>query len=127
MSSVAIVGASSKREKFGNKSVRAHLDRGWTVYPVHPKETRIEGLAVVAELSLLPAAVDRVALYVPAVVGLGVLEAVATLVSPSGVAPELWVNPGSGSPELLARAAELGLEVHEACVLVDIGAEVWRY
>ena len=37
MSTVAILGASSDRSKFGNKSVRAHLQQGFRVYPVNPK------------------------------------------------------------------------------------------
>ena len=42
--SVAILGASTDRGKFGNKSVRAHLSKGYTVYPVNPKGEVIEGL-----------------------------------------------------------------------------------
>ena len=41
---IAIIGASADRAKFGNKAVRAFLQQGYTVYPVNPKETRIEGL-----------------------------------------------------------------------------------
>ncbi|HEX3000105.1 MAG TPA: CoA-binding protein, partial [Armatimonadota bacterium] len=41
---VAIVGASNNREKYANKAVRAHMERGFTVYPVHPSETQVEGL-----------------------------------------------------------------------------------
>jgi len=34
---VAIIGASADRQKYGNKSVRAHLKQGYDVFPVHPK------------------------------------------------------------------------------------------
>ena len=34
---VAIIGASTDRSKFGNKSVRAHLQQGYEVFPVNPK------------------------------------------------------------------------------------------
>jgi len=33
---VAILGASADRAKFGNKSVRAHARAGYEVYPVNP-------------------------------------------------------------------------------------------
>ena len=33
---VAVVGASADRTKFGNKAVRAFHDAGWTVFPIHP-------------------------------------------------------------------------------------------
>ena len=34
---------------------------------------------------------------------------------------ELWLNPGSDSPEMLARAKELGLPVIQACSIVALG------
>ena len=39
---VAILGASANRAKFGNKSIRAHLIRGYDVYPVNLKGGTIE-------------------------------------------------------------------------------------
>ena len=44
MPSVAILGASTDRSKFGNKAVRAFLARGYDVYPVNPKGGEVEGL-----------------------------------------------------------------------------------
>ena len=43
---VAIVGASADRRKFGNKAVRAYLRQGWKVYPVNPNRDEIEGIRV---------------------------------------------------------------------------------
>ena len=34
MKTVAIIGASKDRSKYGNKSVRAHLQQGYRVFPV---------------------------------------------------------------------------------------------
>src|SRR5258708_38606616 len=39
---IAIIGASADRGKFGNKAVRAYASQGYTVYPVHPRENVIE-------------------------------------------------------------------------------------
>jgi hypothetical protein len=47
---VAILGASSDRSKFGNKSLRAHARAGFAVYPVNPKGGTIEGVAAYATL-----------------------------------------------------------------------------
>ena len=44
MPTVAILGASADRTKFGNKAVREFLARGYTVYPVNPKGGEVEGL-----------------------------------------------------------------------------------
>ena len=114
---VAIVGASNDRSKFGNKSVRAHLRAGYTVYPVHPTATQVEGLPAYRDLSSLPGPVERVSMYVPPHVGIRLLDQIAAL------APrELFLNPGAESPELVARARELGLEPILACSILDVGA-----
>ena len=42
--SVAVIGASRHRHKFGNKCVRAVQHRGYRVYPVNPYASEIGGL-----------------------------------------------------------------------------------
>jgi predicted CoA-binding protein len=113
---VAIVGASSAPHKFGNKAVRAFLRQGWTVYPVNPNETIIEGLRVYPSLAEVPRPIDRVTMYVPPSVGSAMLDEIKR------AAPkELFLNPGSDSEELVARAEALGLNPIQACSIVDIG------
>jgi hypothetical protein len=41
---IAIIGASTDRNKFGNKAVRAFRQQGYQVFPVNPKEETVEGL-----------------------------------------------------------------------------------
>lgn len=116
-SKVAVVGASNDRSKFGNKAVRAYQHQGWEVFPVHPTLTEIEGLRAYPSLDAIPERhLDRVSLYVPARIGVGVLDQI-----PHKQVDEVWINPGAESPELLARAEELGLNVIQACSIVDIG------
>ena len=63
---VAIVGASSDRRKFGNKAVRAYVAAGYDVYPVHPTEPAVEGLPAFKSVKDVPAAkLDRVTFYLP--------------------------------------------------------------
>src|SRR5215211_699788 len=45
MKSIAIIGASNDRNKFGNKAVRAFLRQGYKVFPVNLKSREIEGLS----------------------------------------------------------------------------------
>ena len=125
MPSVAVIGASRDPSKFGNKAVRAYRRQGWTVYPVNPRKGggglpddayQIEGLRAVPDISAIPGHLERVALYVPASVGITLLPAIAA----RGV-DELFVNPGAESDELLAEAERLGLPVVQACAIVDIG------
>src|SRR5581483_5543604 len=116
MPSVAIIGASSARHKFGNKAVRAFLRQGWTVYPVNPNESVIEGLQSYPSVSAIPGPVDRASLYLPPAIGIGVLDEIQR----KGIR-ELWVNPGAESDALIEKAERLGLATVQACSIVDIG------
>ena len=114
---VAVLGASTDRSKYGNKSVRAHLAEGYDVYPINPRADEVEGLPAYAGLSDLPVdRLDRISVYLPPRVGITLLEEIART-----DAREVWFNPGSESPELLERAKVLGLNVITACSIVDIG------
>lgn len=117
MPSIAIVGASSNRRKYGNRAVRAYLQQGFTVYPVHPSETEIEGLPVYRSVRDIPADIlDRVTLYLGAEQGLQVLPDIA-----SKQVGELLLNPGAYDPAVVARARELGLPVVVACSILAVG------
>jgi len=113
---VAILGASADPDKFGNKSVRAHLAQGYEVYPVNPRGGTIEGLDVYRTIGEVPVdRLDRVSVYLPPKIGVTVLDEVA-----AKGCDELWLNPGSDDPMIVERARELGLEVIVACSIVDV-------
>jgi predicted CoA-binding protein len=115
--SVAIVGASSDRTKYGNKAVRAHQQQGFDVYPVNTKGGEIEGLTVYRSLSEIPLPrLTRVSMYVPPMIGLGLLDEIE-----AKGCDELWLNPGSESPALVEQAEARGLNVVVACSIVDLG------
>jgi predicted CoA-binding protein len=114
---VAIIGASADRSKFGNKSVRAHLAQGYQVFPVNPKGGEIEGLPVYSRLADIPVPrLDRVSMYVPPAVGMTLLDDIA-----AKGCDELWLNPGSDSDELADAARARGLNPIIACSIVDVG------
>src|ERR1043166_3208469 len=98
---VAIIGASSDKRKFGNRAMRAFQRQGYTVYPINPHEKRIEGLQAYQSVLDVPRPIDMAAFYVPAEIGEQVIEEVARK-----QIREVWLNPGSESDELirLARA-----------------------
>ena len=99
---VAILGASADRSKYGNKSVRAHLQQGYEVFPVNPKGGEIEGLQVYTQLAEIPLErLDRVSVYLPPHVAMSVLPEVA-----AKGCNEFWLNPGSESDEVIAAAGE---------------------
>ena len=118
MPSVAILGASADRSKFGNKAIRAFLAKGFDVYPVNPKGGEAEGLTVYKSLADIPAGVnlDRISVYLPPAIGLKTLPEIA-----ARGCQELWLNPGTESDELVAAAEQAGLNVIQACSIVAIG------
>ena len=114
---VAILGASTDRSKFGNKAVRAFLKQGFDVYPINPKATEIEGVRSYARLADIPVkSLDRISVYLPPQVGLPLLDDIA-----KAGAGEVWFNPGTTSDELLAKAESLGINVIQACSIIGVG------
>jgi hypothetical protein len=83
---------------------------------VNPREASIEGLEAYASILDIPEPVDRATVYLPPERTLQVLEEIAR----KGVR-ELFLNPGSESGEVIARAQELGLVPILACSIVEIG------
>lgn len=116
MKTVAVIGASSDRRKFGNKCVRAYVEAGWRVFPVNPHEDEIEGLPVFRSIGEVPEPLDRVALYLPPPRTLGVLPALA-----AKGAGEVYFNPGTWDAEVIAEADRLGLPHRTACAIVALG------
>jgi uncharacterized protein len=117
MPTVAIIGASADRSKHSNKSIHAHLKAGYEVFPVHPKDETIEGLKVYRSVLDIPVSLDRVSLYLPAAIGIKILDDIA-----KKGCQELWVNPGAESPALMEKASALGLKAIYACSFMDASA-----
>lgn len=116
MKSVAIIGASNDRRKYGNKAVRAFQQQGYTVYPVNLGEERIEGLPVFRSILDVPARPQLLSVYLPPALTLRVLPDIA-----AKGCDELWLNPGTDSEQVIAEAGRLGLNVIQACSIVGVG------
>ena len=113
---VAVLGASNDRRKFGNKAVRAYRECGMTVFPVNLREATIEGLPAYPNLDAIDGPLDYVSLYVPPAVGLQLLAGIA-----AKQPREVWLNPGSESDDLLDAAADLHLRTVVGCSIVALG------
>jgi uncharacterized protein len=118
---VAVIGASSNRQKFGNRAVRAFQQQGYTVIPINPHETNVEGLQTYASVLDVPGPVDMASFYVPPDVGEQVIEEIAK----KGIT-EVWLNPGAESDALVARARALNIQPIVACSIVAIGQNPYR-
>jgi predicted CoA-binding protein len=113
---VAVIGASSNRNKFGNRAVRAFQQQGYTVVPINPHEAEVEGIKSYASVLDVPGAIDMASFYLPPEIGLQVIDEVAR----KGI-PEVWLNPGAESDALIARAKALHIQPIVACSVVAIG------
>jgi predicted CoA-binding protein len=114
----AVVGASTDREKYGNKVLRAYLQKGRECVPVHPRETEIEGVPCVASITELPFAPHGLSIVTPPAVTEKVVEAALQ----HGIR-RFWIQPGAEHEGAIAKARAQGASVlaHGPCLLVAIG------
>jgi predicted CoA-binding protein len=122
MAVVAVIGASNDRRKFGNKAVRAFRAQGYTVIPINPHETVVEGEPAYRSVLDYSGSIDEATFYVPPAAGLTAIEEVAR----KGIRT-VWLNPGADGAEVIARARALGLTPTVACSILAIGESPARY
>jgi predicted CoA-binding protein len=113
---VAVIGASNNRRKFGNRAVRAYRQQGYTVIPINTHEPEVEGLVAFRSVLDVPMPIDMASFYVPPEIGEQVIDEIAQ----KGIA-EVWLNPGSESDALIARARALAIQPIVACSIVALG------
>jgi predicted CoA-binding protein len=113
---IAVVGASSDRRKFGNKALRAFQAEGYRVIPVNPNEREVEGMRTYNSVLDVPDAIDMATVYVQPDVAVRLLSEFE-----EKAIPEIWINPGAESAELFAEAKRRRLHVIAACSIAAIG------
>lgn len=113
---IAIVGASTNSDKFGNKSVRAYQHADWEVFPVNPGADTVEGLTAYPSLADVPGELDRISVYLPPAATHSILDEIA-----ARGAGDVWFNPGASNPGVSAAARAKGIPVVDACSIVAIG------
>ena len=119
---VAVVGASRNRGKFGNKALRAFVNQGYTVLAINPNEAEVEGHRTFASVLDVPGTIDIATIYVPPRVGVRIVEELAK----KGVG-EVWLNPGADAPDVVSRARALGLRTTQHCSIIAIGESPASY
>src|SRR5262245_41618935 len=119
---VAIVGASADRSKFGNKALRAWRRQGYRVIPINPHADEVEGEQAYASVLDVPGHIDEASVYVPPDIGLAVMSEIKE----KGI-PVVWLNPGADGPAVIARARALGLDTRVACSILAVGESPSSY
>ncbi|HAZ7574326.1 CoA-binding protein [Legionella sp. PATHC032] len=114
----AVVGASSKRSKYGNKVLRCYLQNGKKVYPVNPHETVIESLPVIHSINDLPDDVHSISIITPPpITEKTVKEAVKKGIK------HIWMQPGAESDLAIQYCLDHKINVISGgpCILVVMG------
>ena len=119
---VAVIGASSDRGKFGNKALRAFQAEGHTVIPINPNEASVEGMKTYRSVLDVPGPIDMATVYVQPEVGTRLLAEFE-----QKQIPEIWINPGAESAELMAEAKKRKLNIIQACSIVAIGRSPYSF
>ena len=110
----AVVGATSKTEKFGYKIYKHLKNLGKKVYPIHPAITEIEGEPVYKTLSDLPELVEVVDIVVPPQVTEKVVEECLKL----GIS-KVWIQPGAESDQAIEFCEKNNIDVvHHQCIMM---------
>lgn len=112
---IAVVGATDSRGKFGFHIYRDLKRKGYRVFPVNPNRLTVDGDVAYPSLTSLPERPDIIDLVVPSAVGAAVAVEAARL----GL-DHLWVQPGAEGPELreVVDGADLST-VEGRCIMVE--------
>jgi uncharacterized protein len=113
---VAVVGASNDRRKFGNKALRAFRAEGHTVIPINPHEAQVEGLRAYPSVLDVPGPIDMATVYVQPDIAMQLLPEFETK-----KIDEIWINPGAESDELIEEASRRKLNAIFACSIIGVG------
>lgn len=113
-----VAGASSRREKYGNKVLRCYLQNGKKAIPVNPVEKEIEGIPVVAKVAELPEDVESLSIITPPQITDKIVEE-----SLARGIRNFWMQPGAESPAAVEMARKAGANViaDGSCILVVMG------
>ncbi|MFZ5807994.1 MAG: CoA-binding protein [Chloroflexota bacterium] len=111
---LAVVGVSRGGKKFGNMALTELAGRGYQVFAVHPSAQEINGVKCYPDLKSLQGQVEGVLVSVSPQQGCDVLREAA-----EAKIKNVWLQQGAESPQALALAEELGLNlVTQKCILM---------
>lgn len=120
----AVVGASTNREKYGNKVLRCYMQHDKNVIPINPRATQIEGIQTVNSILELPKEVQSISIITPP----KITDQVVNDAIKHGI-KHIWMQPGAESQNAIKVAEDSGLTVlaNGICILVVMGyRDAWE-
>jgi len=111
----AVVGATTKKNRFGYKIVEKLKQNDYNVFPVNPKFEEVADLKCYPDLSSIENDIDVVDMVVNPKSGIKVMEEISKL----GI-KYVWLQPGTRSQEIREFAAENNIELIEDCIYASL-------
>jgi len=111
----AVAGASTNRDKYGNKVLRCYLQQNKTVYPINPRAKEIEGIPCFPDIASLPKTSLGLSIITPPKITNQVVEDAIHV----GI-KHIWMQPGAESREAIELCKQHNINViyGGACLLV---------
>ena len=119
-SRVAVLGASTKPDRFSFQAVRLLKQKGYQPIPVHPAGHFVDGVPGVKSLDEIKDPVDTLTMYVNSQISDELKDQILNL-NPRRVI----FNPGAENKELAEALKKAGIEIVEDCTLVMLGAGLY--
>jgi len=114
----AVVGATNKKEKYGNKIFKALVKKGYTVYPISPNYKEIEGVKAYRTLKEVPEQIDVADFVVKPNIGIKSIQDAKK----AGI-ETVWLQPGASSKEIIEFAEDNEIIIIDDCVIKALRSE----
>lgn len=116
----AVAGASSNKEKFGNKIFNWYHDRKLPVTPINPKREVISDVQSVENVKNIPTNSEQgvgLSVVTPPAVTKQLLQDIETM---NGSVKAVWLQPGTSNDEVVELAKKVvPTVIHDKCILVN--------
>jgi hypothetical protein len=113
----AVLGATQTKHKFGYKIFKSLCHKGYSVLPINPNYSDVDGVETKSSLSETTG-IEVVNVVVAPEIAYQALDGM----SESGV-QYVWFQPGAFNEAVIQKANDLGLKViYGYCVLVELGS-----
>ncbi len=110
---VAVLGASSKSERYSYQCVKLLKEHGHKVIPVTPSKLEICDITPVPDLNAIDIDVDVLTIYVNSVRSSAMEDQILEL-KPR----KIIFNPGAENPNIIDKCMTKGIKTENACTLV---------
>lgn len=111
----AVVGATTKKDRFGYKIVKRLKENDYNVFPVNSKFEKVCDLKSYDSLSSIETKIDVVDMVVNPRIGMEIMKEINKL----GI-KYVWLQPGTRNQKIRDFAAENDIQLIENCIYAKL-------